>query len=98
MNKDFTSEETIWYSIGILIVPIFYIKSLVLDTVYSEMLRGDLSFDKYLARWYVAAPISEINRQISNFLTLSSLETWSFEACNALKLECVEAFCYSLYK
>ena len=72
--KDFTSEETLWYSIGILIVRIFCIKSLVLRTVYSEIQRGDISFDKYLARWYVAVPISEIIGGISNFLTLSSLK------------------------
>ena len=75
VNKAFTSKETIWYPVGTSIVRILYIKSLVLETVNSQIPRGDISFDKYLARWYVAVSILEIVGRIDNFYILSSLES-----------------------
>ena len=55
-------------------VSVFCTESLVLETVYSETLSDDISFDKYLARCYVAVSILEIIGQIGNFSTLSSSE------------------------
>ena len=50
VNEDFTSKEKISYQVGTLIICIFCTKYLVLKTVYSEMISGDRSFDKYLDR------------------------------------------------
>ena len=47
----------------------------MLETVYSEILRDDVSLDKYLAKQYVAVPILQIVGRICNFSTLSSLES-----------------------
>ena len=46
------------------------------ETVYFDILRNDISFDKYLARWYVAVTILEIIGRIDNSLILSSLESF----------------------
>ena len=46
--------------------------SLVLLTVYSDVLRGDKSLDKYFASWYDAALMLEIIGRIGSSLTTLS--------------------------
>ena len=75
VNKDFASKETIRYPVGTLIVHIFCTKSLVLETVYSELLRGDISFDKYLARLCLAVPILEIIGRSFNMIVKNQYDS-----------------------
>ena len=64
-----------WYLVGTAIVHIFRTKLLVLETVYSEKLRGDISFAKHLARWYVAVPMIQIIGWIGECSTSSLLQS-----------------------
>ena len=68
VNKDCTLKEIIRYLVGTLTGRIFCAKSLVLETVYYEILNGEIRFDKYLA-----VPILEIIDRTGNFSTLPSL-------------------------
>ena len=53
VKSDLTSKETIWKPDGTWTFLIVVINSLLLERVYSEVLNGDNSFAKYIARWYV---------------------------------------------
>ena len=53
-------------------------KSLVLLTVYSDVLRGDKSLAKYFASWYGAALMLEIIGRIGRSSTVLSF----FNLCN----------------
>ena len=54
VNSDLTSNDTIWNALVTFLCLIISIKCLVLLMVYSDSLKGDNSFDKCFANWYVA--------------------------------------------
>ena len=67
VKSNSTSKETIWKRGGTWTFFIVVRNSLLLETVYSEVLHSDSSFAQYIARWYVAVLRVEIIGHIGNF-------------------------------
>ena len=72
MNNEITSKDISLKLCGIFCPFVWVMKSLVLLTIYSDVLRGDKSLAKYFASWYDAVLMLEIIGRIGRSSTVLS--------------------------
>ena len=66
VNNEVTSKDISLRLLGVFSLFIRVLKSLVLLTVYSDVLRSDKSLAKYFANWYGAVLMLEIIGRIGS--------------------------------